>query len=120
MLSIIKNKVQQTFVVFFLFFFQYSSSESDSEAEKTESKPRTRTRTETSGVNIFFITFIVLYSRSVNMTNKRQFTDKRLNTKQSPKHAIQLFSKYLLEMEVDTDFEHFDKQTLNQTNAAEI
>ena len=31
-----------------------------------------------------------------------------LNTKRSTKQAVRLFRKYLLEKEVDTDFEHFD------------
>jgi hypothetical protein len=60
-------------------------------------------------------------SGSVNMTNKRRFTDitnqqvntiledkDALNTKRSTKEAVWLFRKYLLEKEVDTDFEHFD------------
>ena len=36
-----------------------------------------------------------------------------LNTKRSTKQR--LFRKYLLEKEVDSNFEHFDKQTLDQT-----
>ena len=38
-----------------------------------------------------------------------------LNTKRSTKQAVRLFRKYLLEKEVDSNFEHFDKQTLDQT-----
>ena len=38
-----------------------------------------------------------------------------LNTKRSTKQAVRLFRRYLLEKEVDSDFEHFDKQTLDQT-----
>jgi len=62
-------------------------------------------------------------SGSVNMTNKRRFTDNTnqqvntimedkdaLNTKRSTKQAVRLLHKYLLEKEVDTDFEHFDMQ----------
>jgi len=33
-----------------------------------------------------------------------------LNTKRSTKQAVRLLRKYLLEKEVDTDFEHFDMQ----------
>ena len=36
-----------------------------------------------------------------------------LNTKRSTKQAVRLFRKYLLEKEVDSNFEHFDKQTLD-------
>ena len=38
-----------------------------------------------------------------------------LNTKRSTKQAVRLFRKYLLEKEVDSNFEHFDKQKLDQT-----
>ena len=38
-----------------------------------------------------------------------------LNTKGSTKQAVWLFRKYLLEKEVDTDFEHYYKQILDQT-----
>ena len=38
-----------------------------------------------------------------------------LNTKRSTKEVVRLFRKYLLEKEVDTDFEHYYKQILDQT-----
>ena len=62
-------------------------------------------------------------SGSVNMTKKRWFNDIKnqqvrniledkdaLNIKQSTQQDVRLFCKYLLEKEVDTNFEHFDMQ----------